>query len=159
MNQPEIVLKRLAVAMRSEWASMVEMAMQLRTEELDSAVAAIAQNAKVGTDSVKRKLEAIIHARTLGHSPEEITEMGQEKILGTFIKSRRQEKYSETVTMKWMIPGSQRELVQQQEKRVKQILNLQTSESFWDFMLSVLRNATDEEIRNSAGEHDAPRQD
>lgn len=156
MSDSEIVLKRLAVALRTEWESFVELAlMRLSDGPGDLNYELLSERFNVGQDSLKRRVEAIRHAGTLGYSADEIKALGQEKVLSQFIKSRRQEKYSETVMLKWMVPGSQRELIHQQEGRVKKILGLVTSEQFWDFMLSVLRNATDEEIRASAGEQDA----
>lgn len=152
MSDSEVILKRLAVALRSQWESFVDLALIPIGTGQDLNYEALSQEFNVGQDSLKRRVEAIRYAATLGHSSDELKAMGQEKVLSLFIKSRRQEKYTETVVMKWSVPGSQRELVRQQEERIKGLLGLVTSESWWDWVLAQFRNATDEEILASRGE-------
>lgn len=154
-NAVPTLIQRLSVEARGQWRTMTELAVRLPAEQVDATAEALAASMMTGVDSVKRKLQAIKHVASLGYGAEEIFQMGQEKVLGDFGKSKRQANYTETVVMKWNIPGSQRELVQKQERRVKSLLGIVTSEDFWDWWLAQIENATDEEIRQSAGEGDA----
>lgn len=150
----------LGEAMRKEWQSFVAASLLFSdSAEVSHHVSELSTRCLVGEESLKRKIEAIRHASSsLGYTPEEIVRMGQEKTLSLFLRSKRQEKYTETVVMKWSVLGCQRELVQQQEKRIKALLGLQTSEQFFDWLLAQLQNATDEEIKQSAGEGNAESQ-
>jgi hypothetical protein len=137
--------------MRSEWSMLVSVTCALLPEDVDAVVPGLAAAVKIGPESIKRKMDAILYAKSLGHSVEDISEMGQERVVSDWNKSRRVANYQETVVMKWSVPGSQRELVQEQERRVKRILGIQTSEQFFDWWLAQMTNATDEEIKDSAG--------
>lgn len=152
MNKTDIFLRRLETDLRCEWEDLVELALAVPQEAILSTIESLAASCHIGPDSIRRKVEAIRYAATLGHGAEELKQMGQEKVISDFIKSRRVESYGKTVTLKWSIPGSQRQLVQDQEKRVKSLLGLQTSEQFFDWWLGQVTNATDEEIRQSAGD-------
>jgi hypothetical protein len=145
----------LAVLMKAEWDCMVDVALSLDQESQELLLDDLTVKLKVGRDSFQRKMNAVRYVAALGHGAEEIKEFGQEKTLSQFIKSRRQANYTDTVIMKWSVAGSQRELVQQQEVRIKGLLGIHTSSDFWDWMLAQMRNATDAEIRQSAGDYGA----
>lgn len=152
MNKTEIFLKRVELDIRSQWNDLVELALSLTTEAPGAIAEHLANSCGVGADSVLRKIAAIHYGATLGHGTEELKQMGQEKVLSQYIKSRRVESYGKTVVMKWSIPGSQRQLVQQQEQRIKAILDIYTSEAFWDFMLSILTDLSEQNVKDLAGE-------
>lgn len=137
--------------MKSEWCSLVNVTVALAPEDVEAIVPGLSVAVKVGAESLKRKMDAILYAKKLGHSVEDIVEQGQERVVSEWNQSRRQANYQKTVTMKWLVPGSQRELVQQQEARVRKILSIYTSEAWWDWLLAMVTNATDEEIKESAG--------
>lgn len=146
----DIMVQRAIAEMRSEWQTLVCLSLALKDEQVKEFSAGLAAAVKVGADSIERKIKAIRHQASLGYSEDEIASQGQEKVLGGYIKSRKQENYGSFVIIKWQIPGSQRELVQQQERRVKELLGLVTSEQFFDWWLAQLQNVTDEEIIESA---------
>ena len=137
---------------RNEWLSLVDLALATPEEHVQGLVMALANKANIGVDSLKRKFGAIKHQASLGFTADEIIRMGQEKVLGGFIKARKVANYQGQVVMKWNVPGSQRELMQQQEQRIRRILGLATSVDFFDWLLGQLTTLTDEEILSSAGE-------
>jgi hypothetical protein len=157
----EASLQRLLVAMKAQWDSMVEIAFNLKAKPpFDDAVqrayevtiASLAEASKVGPESIKRKLDAILYLSCLGHSAEEIKEMGQEAAVSRWNKSRKEKTYGQTVTLGWRLPGSQKALLEQQVARVRVLLKLRTTEEWIDWLLSVLMGLTDEQIVSSAGE-------
>jgi len=149
----QILLQRAVVEMRSEWSTLVELAVRLNPEALDGVAGGMSVHAKIGVDSIRRKLLSIQHAVTLGYSPEEITARGQEKTVSEFNQSKRESNYEKKVVMKWQVPGSLRERIQEQQARVMKILDLPHSEAFWDWWVGLLINSKDEEILASGGEH------
>ena len=130
---------------------LVSVTCALLPEDVEAVVPGLAAAVKVGPESIKRKMDAILYAKSLGHSVEEISEMGQEKVVGDWNRSRKVANYNNQVSMSWRVPGSQRELVQRQEARVKGLLGIYTSEDWWDWILAMITNATDEEIVESKG--------
>lgn len=148
---PEIPGIRAADAMAQEWRELVKLSLSLTDERVDATATTISRAAKIGFESVRRKLNAIRHAATLGYSEAEIIDQGQEQTLSIFQKGRRESTYTDKVWLKFQIPGSQRELVQQEIERIKRVLGLKDSEQVWDFMLAQLINVTDEELKQAAG--------
>jgi hypothetical protein len=146
----DVMVQRAIVEMRSEWSTLVALALALKDEQVKEFAAGLASAVKVGADSVERKIKAIRHQASLGYSAENIIERGQKEVLGEFIVDRKKENYQNQVIMKWQVMGSQRELFQEQEQRIRALLGLNTSIEFWDFMIATLRNVSDEEILESA---------
>lgn len=157
----EASLQRLLVAMKAQWDSMVEIAFNLKAKPpFDDAVqrayevtiASLAEASKVGPESIKRKLDAILYLSCLGHSAEEIKEMGQEAAVSRWNKSRKEKTYGQTVTLGWRLPGSQKAVLENEVKRVMDLLGMTTKESYVDWWVAQMRNCTDEQIVSSAGE-------
>jgi hypothetical protein len=154
----EILTQRAAVELRSEWATFVELATSINEDAVEATAGALSIVSKVGADSIRRKLYAVQKIKRLGFSVEEIIAMGQEKVLGDVQRARRTESYRETVVMKWSIPGSLRELVSIQQKRIMALLQIGDSTGFWDWWVAQMRNASDEDILATKGEEEnAPR--
>lgn len=153
------LLTNTAATLRREWEDFVGVAYILLPEAVDDAAAAIARASKVGVESIRRRLYGVQKAKSLGYSKEEIIGMGQEKILSMAQEKKREERYTETVTMLFRIPGSQREIVQQQIKRVQRVLKMKTHEEFWDWWLGQMVHTTDAEILHSGGEASRPKTD
>lgn len=144
----------LAKTISSEWEQMVRFALTIEGDNVDQVAQTVSEIAKVGYDSIRRKIMAIRYVGTLGHPQDDIIAMGQEVVLGTFQKSKRTQNYESNVVLKWTIPGSQRELVQKHEQRIKGVLGLVTSEDYWDWWLSQVENLSDQEIRDSVQKAD-----
>ena len=158
---PEHKLARLlnetAVTLQNEWKLLVQVGYDLHSDSVEDVAKAISRRGQYGVESIKRKLHGIQKARALGHSAEDIIKLGQEKVLGMAQQERRAEKYTQTTTLIFRgIAGSQKELIQSQITRVKRILNIREAEMFWDWWLSQLMTATDDEIRHSAGHAKQP---
>lgn len=155
-NIVQILTTRAATSLRSEWVDLVAVSVRILSEKqtVDEVAGALAKVARVGVDSVKRKVVAIQKMHSLGFSEEEIVSMGQEQVLGQFQKEKRQDNYTNEVWMKFKLKGSQREIVMQQIERVKKICGFKTSEEFFDWFYAQLVNTTDEELEAAAGMHD-----
>lgn len=149
----EVVLgMRLSEEMKSEWTTLVNFALAIDAAKNGGYADLLSKKVNVGADSIKRKLEAIQYQRALGFDAEAIIATGQEKVLGAFVRSKRVKSYGDSVVMKWSVPGSLRELIQQDERRIKELLGIYTSEEFFDWLHSVFIDLTDDDIKASAGE-------
>jgi hypothetical protein len=137
-----------------EWKLLCAAALQMPEEEVLGYCETMAIRMKTGKDSIRRKVDAIRYQRTLGFSEEEIVSKGQEKVVSEWIKSRRQATYSETVIMKWQVPGDLRERVVQEVNRISMVLDVQNSTQFFEWLVAQLSTLTDEEIIHSAGDSD-----
>ena len=147
------LLTNAAESMRSEWKRLVEIGCRIAKDgqTVDEVSHALAKAGNGSQDSIKRKLFAIQHMQNLGYSEAEITTFGQTTALSEFAKSKKAESYEKITMLSFRVPGSQRELVQIQVERIKKILNLQTSEAFFDWFLAQTQTLTDEELLHSAG--------
>lgn len=162
----EILLTRTIDGMRTEWANLVllvEKAVCVRVAPRNAIVPEqdttqklaqfLSKQTGIGVDSIQRKLDAIVyHFQNLSLSAEEIIKLGQEHTVSTYIKSKKAEKYTEQVQLRFTIPGSQREIVMQEIERIKRILGCVSSETVWDFYLSLTRGLNDDEVKHLAGE-------
>lgn len=151
-EQAQESLKSVGNDIRSEWQHLVDLALSVDKTLIDPVARGLASASKIGPDSIRRKLESIQYAQSLGHPPEDIKAFGQERVLGEYIKSKRVKTYSDSTVMKWSVPGSLRELVQQDVRRIMDVLGLYTSEEFFDWLHAQLVDLTDDQIRQSAGE-------
>lgn len=139
---------------RGSWHALVDMAVLLPEDRIDGAATELSKHMRQGKDSLKRKINAILYCRQLGHSVEEIKSYGQEPVLSRYIKKTNADRYEKTTVMKWQIPGSLREITRQNMAGIAKILNLHTSEELWDFLNSVLGDLVrnPEELKHLAGE-------
>lgn len=145
-----VLAARAAVELRSEWSTLVELTLALPEDHVKAVAGGLSVHTKVGVDSIERKMNSVRHAASLGFSADDIIAAGQEKTVSTYLKSRRQEKYSDVVRMQFEVPGFLRELISQDLARIKKTLGIATSEDLFDFLHSVFENWTDEEIRQLA---------
>lgn len=147
-----ILVNQVASDLRTEWANMTAIAIRLIEERksLEETAAALAGAGKCGYESVRRKLSAIQYAYSnLSMTEQDIVDAGQEAILSQFQKQTRAKNYSENVWMKWKLPGSLREVVSIEIKRVCEVKQFNSSEMFWEWFAGQLHNVTDEELRQS----------
>jgi hypothetical protein len=142
-----------ADAMRSDWSNLVAIACKVAKDgqTVDEVSNALAKAGNGSVESIKRKFYAVHHMGNLGYSEAEIVTFGQTKVLSEFAQSKKVETYEKQTNLTFKIPGSQREIVQLEIERIKRLLNLQTSESFWDWFLGQTKSLTDEELQHSAG--------
>lgn len=147
------MLAQATQTMRSQWQQLVEIAFALSRDrgDVEQVSHQLARASGTAEDSIKRKILAIQHAQTLGYSEEEVSKMGQTRVLSDYGKKKKQDKYEDLVWLKFQIPGSQREVARQQLDRVCKVLDLKTSEQLWDFLLAELSTASDEDLRHAAG--------
>ncbi len=125
---------------RGSWDALVDMAVLLPEDRIDGAATELAKHMRQGKDSIRRKINAILYSRQLGHSVEEIKSYGQEPVLGRYVKKTNADRYEKTTVMKWNLPGSLREVIRQDFAQVAKILGFVTSEQLWDFMHSILED-------------------
>lgn len=151
-SDPNLAL--MVTVLRNEWEQLVRCALKTPSEKITDVATVLSQNAGVGLDSMKRKINAIQAQVALGYTEDEIVSMGQENVLGAHIKQRKQANYENQVTMKWLVSGSQRELVQQMQRRMMNVLKLDTPIQWWDFMLSYFGNHTDEQLAATIAEEE-----
>ncbi len=139
---------------RGSWDALVDMAVLLPEERIDGAATELSKHMRQGKDSIKRKLNAILYCRQLGHSVDEIKGYGQEPVLSRYIKKTNADRYEKTTVMKWNVPGSLREVIRQDFSAVAKILGFVTSEQLFDFVHSIfvdlIRNP--DALRALAGE-------
>jgi hypothetical protein len=152
----QILAQRAAVEMRANWATLVELAMRTSKCEAESIAGALSVHTKVGADSIRRKLEAIRYANGKGLTADQIVAQGQEATLGAMVKHRNTEKAKDLVWMRFQVSAAQRELVLEQKERVILLLGLADTQSFFDWLHSLLSEFTDEQIRFMAEEKDHP---
>lgn len=147
------MLKEAADALRSDWQKLVAVGIKLARDKdsVEQVARALSLAGKSSQDSIKRKLLGIHHMQDLGYTEEEIAEMGQTVVLSEFQKTKKAEAYEKQTSLIFKIPGSQREIVQTELERVKTVLNIQTSEALWDFLLAQLKQCSDDELRHAAG--------
>jgi hypothetical protein len=152
-NVLDAMIKNSAEAMRSDWKRLVEMGCRIAKDgqTVDEISHALARAGNGSQESIKRKLLAVQHMQNLGYSEAEIVTFGQTKVLSEFAQSKKVETYEKLTSLIFKVPGSQRELVQIQVERIKKLLNLQTSEAFFDWFLAQVQTLTDEELQHSAG--------
>ncbi len=122
---------------RGSWNALVDMAVLLPEERIDGAATELSKHMRQGKDSIKRKLNAILYCRQLGHSVDEIKGYGQEPVLSRYIKKTNADRYEKTTVMKWNVPGSLREVIRKDFAAVAKILGFVTSEQLFDFIHSV----------------------
>ncbi|HXP82618.1 MAG TPA: hypothetical protein VN976_22150 [Verrucomicrobiae bacterium] len=156
MSTPNPIGSMLAEAtqtMRSQWAQLVKIAFALSRDrgDVDQISHQLARASGQSEDSIKRKIVAIQYAQSLNFTEEDVTKKGQTQVLSDYGKSRKQQKYEEMVYLKFRIPGSQREVAQQQFDHICQVCEFKTSEQFIDFLIAQLSAASDDELRHAAG--------
>jgi hypothetical protein len=147
------LLKEAADALRADWSRLVAIGCKLSKDKdsIDQISNALAKAGKSSQDSIKRKLFAIQSMQNLGYSEAEIAGMGQSTVLSEFQKTKKAETYEKQTVLKFMIPGSQREIVQNEIERVKRVLGMTTSEAFFDWFVAQLQQTTDDELKHAAG--------
>jgi hypothetical protein len=155
-EQPNVLnelLTSAADAMRRDWSRLVAIGCKVAKDgqTIEEVSHALAKAGNGSQDSIKRKLYAIQHMQNLGYSEAEIVTFGQTTALSEFAKSKKADNYEKQTSLIFKIPGSQREVVQIEIERIKKLLNLQSSESFWDWFLGQTKSLTDEELQHSAG--------
>jgi hypothetical protein len=153
VNPLNALLKDAATALRADWERLVAIAVKISKdrESIDQISHALAMAGKSSQDSLKRKIFAIQHMQELGYTESEISQMGQTVVLSEHQKTKKAEKYEKKTWLKFALPGSQREIVQIEIARIAKVLNLQTSEQIWDFIMAQLQACTDEELKHAAG--------
>jgi hypothetical protein len=153
-NPLNALLSRSAESLRSEWRDLVAVAVRLQKdrEAVRNVAAMLAVKGNSSEESICRKLFAIHFMENAGYSEEQIAEYGQTFVLSEFQKSKEKDKQDKLTVLSWKISGAQRQMVQTELDRVKRVLNIQTSESLWDFLLSVLQGVSDEDLLHAAGE-------
>jgi hypothetical protein len=139
---------------RGSWDALVDMAVLLPEERIDGAATELSKPMRQGKDSIKRKINAILYCRQLGHSVDEIKRYGQEPVLSRYVKKTNADRYEKTTVLKWNLPGSLREVIRQDMAQISKILDLVTSEQLFDFLHSVLVDLIrhPDELRHLAGE-------
>ena len=151
----DALIAGLAQTLKAEWERMTDVALALDEQAIEQLLDSFSQRLQIGRDSLKRKFDAIRYMAALGHTAEEIKAAGQEHVVGRWNRSRQEKNYGKMVTLGWRIPGSQKVIFEREVSRVKGLLDLQTSEQMVDWLIAQLLNATDEEIKASAGEIDS----
>lgn len=145
-------LNNLATTLRAEWLGMVNAAAEIGPDEIPQAATSLAYAAKTGADSVRRKLLAIHYVLSQGLSVPVIVEMGQEAVVASYNRSRREDQLEEKVWLKWKVTGSLRDAMQLEQERISKVLHFVTAEQFFVWLHAQLVNTTDEELRHAAGE-------
>lgn len=147
-------LNASAEALKTEWGLLVRLALSLPEQDpkaiQDSAIA-LAFVSRAGTESIKRKLLAIQHARSCGLAPEEIMAQGQEVTVSTFNASKRTEQLDQKVWLQWKVSGALRELVQAEYTRICGILDFNTAEMFFEWLFAQLHDLSPVELKHAAG--------
>jgi hypothetical protein len=153
INPLGTMLAQATQTMRSQWQQLVEIAFALSRDrgDVDQVSHQLARASGQSEDSIKRKILAIQHAQGLSFSEEDVTKMGQTKVLSEYGKSKKQNKYEDMVWIRFQLPGSQKEIVTQQFERVKKVLGLKTSEQLFDFLIAQLQQTSEDELRHAAG--------
>lgn len=147
------LLASAASAMRSDWERLVAIGTKLAKDRdsVDQVATSLSRAGKIGADSLKRKLVAIQHMQNRGYSEIEIAAMGQAIVLAQFQKEKVTEQREKMTRLCFLIPGSQKESVQAELDRVRRVLGLSSSEQLFDFIISQLQQASDEDLKHSAG--------
>lgn len=148
-------------ALKQEWNTLVRLALELSTDHeggkaVQEAATALAFQSRAGTESIKRKILAIQHARATGLALEEIQSQGQEVTLSAFQANKRESQLEDQVWLKWKVTGVTRELVVREYERICDVLNFNTAEMFFGWLLAQLIHLTPEELKHSAGEATPP---
>ncbi len=152
-SRTEMLLARLCVSMKSEWADLVALvSFAGDKEQLTACAEFLAKDTGERSDSILRKIESVRYFIGLGITTEQITTWGQSKTLSSYFKARRSENYEKPVQLRFTVPGSLRELVMQDVDRIRSVLKLVDSEGLWDFLHSLIVNLTDEDLLHLAGE-------
>jgi hypothetical protein len=150
-------------ALKTEWDGLVRLALELPTEAeggggkaIQEAATALAFASRCGTDSIKRKLLAIQHARAAGLAPEEIMAQGQEVTLSGHQASRRAEQIDQKVVLKWNVTGLTRQIIQFEYERICEVLDFNTADLFFTWLHAQLVDLKPEELKHMAGELAGP---
>lgn len=137
---------------RAQWRDLVIVARAIRPDQRSDAARSLSQAAGVGKTTLLRKLEALHLAMKDGLADTALIEMGQAKVLGKYVRDKKNGRQDEQVTLKWMVAPELRDGVHEQFHRIAKLLNMTTSNEVWTFVLSQLSQASDEELRHAAGE-------
>lgn len=151
----DILATRLVNDSRSKWADLVDLTFSLPEQQFDSVSESLSKHMGESKYSLKRKMNAISYAHSLGYTAEDIKKEGQELALSRYAKKLNADKYEDTTVMKWNLPGSLREVTRKNMAGVAKILGFTTSEQLWDFLNSVLADlvANPESLKHLAGEY------
>lgn len=150
-NLGEAVVFELARAVQTEWAAYVIVAEQTSPESVGARAQELSDILHIGKDSIHRRIAAIQFALANKLTPTQIIEWGQEATLSAHIKSRKAENIGKTVRLGYQVSGEVKQMFDEQMARIREMANIPTPEQFWDWLLSHLRDLTDEQIRHSAG--------
>jgi len=145
---------------RKAWVDLVDLTLSVDAQNLDSVAESLAKHVRTTKYNLKRKMEAIWYAHSLGNDPERIKAIGQEDILGRYAKKVNADKYEQTTVMKWNLPGSLREVIREDMAAISKILGFKTSEQLWDFIHSLfvdLKNDPDS-LKHLAGQLQPPKE-
>jgi hypothetical protein len=137
---------------RAQWKELVAVARATSPKNRQQAAAALSQAAGVGKSTLLRKLEAIHAAQQSGTTDERLIELGQARVLATFVKAKREARDDAQVSLRWMVAPELRDGAVEQFYRIGKLLGMTTSNEVWTFMLSQMVQWSDEEILHSAGE-------
>jgi hypothetical protein len=152
-NPLNALLAKSAESLKSDWRDLVAVAVALTRDrgDVDQVAHQLARASGTAEDSIKRKIVAIQYSQSLGFDEADIVKKGQTATLSEYAHSRKQENYEKLTNLTFKIPGSQREMVKQELDRVCRVCDFKTSEKMWDWLLSELRQLSDESLKHSAG--------
>ena len=148
----ESTLSNLERGLRLEWWAYICIASELPSESVSARAKELSERLDVGKDSIARRINAIQYAQNELHQADsEIFDAGQEATLSAYIKSRKAENASKTVTLGYRVSGDVKQLFDAEMVRIRDIANIPTPEQFFDWLVSHLSDLTAGEIRHSAG--------
>lgn len=148
----EVYLNLLATTLTKEWEQIVKVALETGPEDVKAAATAIAYASKAGVDSIVRKIQAIQYVASQGMTEPVIVELGQEAVVSSFNKSKKQDQLEQQVFLKFKVSGSLRDAMEEERARICKVLRFVSSEQFILWVHAQLSTTTEEELLHAAGE-------
>lgn len=141
-------LQQLAEVKRLEW--QLSVAVAYHSANTAESAAFVSKFAGCGIDSVKRKLDQILYWKERGKTADELMEWGQAKTIADCEKERRAARGPKK-QFRIDVTEQVGELLEQDVARIRALTG-GGSESFADFVHSMIEQMADEQIKHHAGE-------
>ncbi len=146
---PETVRDRYVLSTRQQWHDLVRLALRMPPEQLDAVVDEVSRRTG-GTQAIlRRKLQAIQHARASGLQEAAIVATGQGPVLSKYA-AHRNGKAEKQRFLRWRVSSELADAVQTLQERIMKVCGIRTSEDLWMFFHSNYADLTDVELRNLA---------
>jgi len=145
------------------WRSLVEFAFLCPPDQREDEIQRLAKRIEAPVANLKRKVEAILICRNVGHTKDQIIKTGQNGTMAASSRIRKKDAPApeNKCVISWRVsmdlaaavkPDPEKyEDTESLQSRLMRVLKIRTHEELWEFILSTYADVDDATLQNWAG--------